>query len=301
MKIAYIILAHKLPEQLVRLVKRLNTHDTSFFIHINKDTDHATYEKMVRPLHDWANIHFLERRTVKWGTFSQVQAALDGVQAALALNPGFDYAIFLSGQDYPIKSNEYIREFLEKSNGKSYLEYFSLPNAIWRRENGGMDRIDYWHLHFGGRPRKTFRRFDPPYRRFLATHKIFGGSAWWCLSRDCAEYMNKYLSRNGYFVKFWKYTRIPDELFFQTALLNSNFKDQIVNDNLHYIVWVTTPHPEILRRQDYEKLISSDKLFARKFDITVDSEILDMIDRTISRFPIDGHVRSNVEENVSAE
>jgi len=36
MKIAYIILAHKNPDQIKRLVLRLNTEGTSFFIHIDK-------------------------------------------------------------------------------------------------------------------------------------------------------------------------------------------------------------------------------------------------------------------------
>jgi hypothetical protein len=282
MRIAYIILAHKLPEQLVRLVSKLNTPANSFLIHVNKTDESGVYHRAKEALHHCANVRFLKRRVVRWGTFSQVQAVMDGVREALTSGFEFDYAIFLSGQDYPIKSNEYIQKFLEESQGKSYLEYFPLPASIWWRENGGLDRINYWHLYFGGRPRKILRRFDLPHQKFLKNHKLFGGSAWWCLSRDCAEYMNGYLDQDGDFIKFWKYVRIPDESFFQTALLNSHLRDQLINDNLRYIVWVTTPHPEILDKRHFNQLVSSDKLFARKFDITVDAEILDMIDSAIS-------------------
>lgn len=282
MKIVYVILAHKLPEQLVRLVKKLNTDNTSFLIHVDKKTDNETFRRMEDPLRGYKNVHFLKRYVVQWGTFSQVQAALEGVRTALDTRLEFDYVVLLSGQDYPIKSNEYIHKFFEESNGKSYLEFFPLPNKVWKTENGGMDRFIYWNLYFLGRPRKVFPRFDLPYRKFLGNFNVFGGSAFWYLARDCVEYINDYMQQEENYFKFWKYARIPDEAFFQTVLLNSPLKDQLVNDNFRYIVWVTTPHPEILRGANYEQLITSNKLFARKFDAAVDLDILDMIDRATS-------------------
>ncbi len=282
MKIAYIVLAHKLPEQLVRLVRQLSTASTSFFIHVDKKTNNDIFIKMREPLRAFENVHFLERRMVNWGTFGQVHATLDGIRQALDLEPVFDYAILLTGQDYPIKSNEYINKFLESSQGKSYLEYFLVPNDIWRSENGGMDRIDFWNLYFLGRPRKVFPRFDLSHQKFIKKFRIFGGSAYWCLTRNCVEYVNEYWRHNSDVRKFWKYVRIPDELFFQTALINSPLGNQIVNDNFRYIVWKTTPHPEILGTQDHKQLLGSEKLFARKFDVKVDSKVLDLIDLAIS-------------------
>ena len=83
-------------------------------------------------------------------------------------------------------------------------------------------------------------------------------------------------------LKFWKYARIPDESFFQTLFLNSHLKNKLVNDNFRYIVWTSGPHPEILQKSDFDQLIYSKKLFARKFDATVDLDILDRIDRRTS-------------------
>jgi hypothetical protein len=197
----------------------------------------------------------------------------------VALQLDFDYIVLLTGQDYPIKSNKYIHDFFEKSNGKSYLEYFSLPNKIWKSENGGMDRINYWNLYFLGRPRKIFPRFDLTYLNYLENFKLFGGSAYWCLARDCVEYIIERLQWDDSIIKFWKYVRIPDEGFFQTILLNSHLKGQLINDNFRYIDWVSTPHPEILNKHNYKQFINSNKLFARKFDATVDPDVLDMIDR----------------------
>jgi len=273
MKIAYIILAHKLPEQLVRLVKKLYTDTSSFLIHVDKKTDNETYQKMVDPLCDYKNVGFLKRHVNNWGAFGHVKAAL---------KLEFDYAILLTGQDYPIKSNTYIHQFLEDSGQRSYLEYFSLPNEIWANENGGMDRINFWYLYFLGRPHKILSRSYLPSHKLPGDFKVFGGRSNWCLTRDCIVYIDKYLRRNDRVVKFFKHAGLPDEIFFQTILLNSHFKSQLVNDNLKYVDWSDLlAHPAILLTRDYEKLIDSTSLFARKFDETVDANILEMIDRVI--------------------
>ena len=61
MKIAYIILAHKLPAQLVRLVKRLDAPGTHFFIHIDKNSDNEVYKQIVSDLSLMKNVFFLKR------------------------------------------------------------------------------------------------------------------------------------------------------------------------------------------------------------------------------------------------
>ncbi|MGF1986665.1 MAG: hypothetical protein RMY62_002115 [Nostoc sp. ZfuVER08] len=58
MKIAYIILAHKYPEQLKRLIHRLNTENVSFFIHIDKKVEAKIYHQVVTLLKDFTNVFF---------------------------------------------------------------------------------------------------------------------------------------------------------------------------------------------------------------------------------------------------
>ena len=48
MRIAYVILAHKYPEQLVRLISQLNTNDVSFFLHIDKKADDKFYHQVLQ-------------------------------------------------------------------------------------------------------------------------------------------------------------------------------------------------------------------------------------------------------------
>lgn len=299
MKIAYIILAHKLPEQVVRLVKKLNTSDATFFIHVDKKTPASSYREMTEALASFENVHFLKRYAIYYGDYNHVRATLEGIRRLVELCIPFDYVVLITGQDYPIKSNRQIETFLHDSGQKSFMEYFSLPDERWGDENGGLDRINYWHLHWRGWELPLMKRarsllpmpeqiwsvlarllpfqFRPP-----VNLKWFGGSSYWCLTRDCIEYVDELTKRNKRLVKFFEHIGIPGEIFFQTVLLNSPFKDQVVNDSLRYIVWPNARHPAILGKQHFDLFIGTNNLFARKFDITVDETVLDMIDKATS-------------------
>jgi len=128
----------------------------------------------------------------------------------------------------------------------------------------------------------TSSRF-PIKRKFPRGFKPFGGSSYWCLPRECIEYIYKLTTRNRAFVNFFKYVDVPDEIFFQTIILNSPLERMAVNDNLRYLEWndPDSGSPAVLRKSDFGKLLSSPKLFARKFDVHVDADVLDLIDREI--------------------
>jgi hypothetical protein len=81
-------------------------------------------------------------------------------------------------------------------------------------------------------------------------------------------------------------------MFFQTVVVNSPFRDRLrqsgsgslsapdVSDCLlgvHFIDWLRG-QPKTLGMDDFERLIASPALFARKFDETQDSIMLDLID-----------------------
>lgn len=302
MKIAYLILVHKHPGQLVRLVRKLSTEKTSFFVHIDKKTDDEVYSQMVRGLGNVPKVHFLKRQRVVWGHSSIVTATIRGIREMFNQNVPFDYVVLLSGQDYPLKSNSYIEKILRDNEPNSFIEYFPLPYAHWQEQgedNGGLDRIEYWHFRLFGRPLKfpAERRFNsrivsllwstlifffPVKRKFPKGFKPFAGSAWWCLSRDCVEYVYDFTERNRAFVNFFKYVAAPDEIFFQTVVLNSPFKESVINDSLRYIHWPDNwDHPAVLREDDFEDIAKSSSLFARKFDISVDAGVLDMIDQKL--------------------
>jgi hypothetical protein len=78
---------------------------------------------------------------------------------------------------------------------------------------------------------------------------------------------------------------IPEEIFFQTVLVNSPLRETLVNRALHYTAWPGGPHPKTLGVEDFPTLAASDVLYARKFDVERDSLVLDAIDRELLGLP----------------
>jgi len=106
MKICYLILAHKNPEQLRRLVSTLDDTGVNFFIHVNKRSQ-SFYDDAREVLADFTNIYFLPRKKIWWGTFGMTDAVITGIEVIASSDISYDRVVFISGQDYPIKSKDY--------------------------------------------------------------------------------------------------------------------------------------------------------------------------------------------------
>jgi hypothetical protein len=217
----------------------------------------------------------LDRHPCHWGGFGHVLATLKGIKALLSGGIPFDYAILLTGQDYPIKSNAHLRRFFEVQYPKSFMRVSEMPRSSWG-PRGGLDRIEYRHVRlYGHHIRLPFKRTFPLGLR------PYGGGAYWCLSRQCIEYVGRFVAERPDVVRFFRHVDIPDEIFFHTILMNSPRRDTIVDDNLRYIDWTQGRRPAILETRDLDALRASPKLFARKFDVHRDENVLDLIDREL--------------------
>lgn len=290
MKIAYIILVHKNPQQVKRLIGALRHANVSFYLHIDRKVDSRPFHAVLDEVNN-KDIFFVRNRArVYLCGFSLVQATLNAMQEIQQANVGgdLDYVFLLSCQDYPLKTNDEIFGFLESNYGKEFIRYSEMPAPFWHK--GGMYRIERYHLvDFPLGRLEQLASAILPRRRFLDGFTPYGGSMWWCLTYECVKYVLDFVRSNKEFVRFFKYAFIPCETFFQTIVLNSPFARNAVGkisgaelgDDLRYLRWSKESggwHPEILTKEDLEVLVQSDRLFARKFDIDVDSAILDLID-----------------------
>lgn len=120
----------------------------------------------------------------------------------------------------------------------------------------------------------------PRKRKLPEGISLYGGSTWWSITRACAEHILETNRKKKIFNSFFKYTLIPDEMYFQTHVMNSPFKNNIVNNNLRFITWGTEDktHPIIYTKEHFKLLKNADGLFARKFDIKKDKEIIEKLD-----------------------
>ena len=276
MRIAYIISAYKYPQQLVRLLRRLETPRSVFVVHVDAKTAAHVYDEMVDGARAVARVHFLDRHTCHWGGFGHVRASLKGIDHLIATGIPFDYAVLFTGQDYPLRPPGEIERFLSDAQGQSFMNHWPLPFPPWG-PRGGLDRVEHWHVI-------GYRRLHlalPLGRRIPGGLRPFGGGTYWCLARRAVAYVHEFVKQNPSYVRFFEHVFIPDEIFFQTIIMNSPLQETIVNNNLRYIDWSREPAPAVLTVDDYDKLVNSGKLFARKFDTTVDLRILDMLDEYI--------------------
>ncbi len=224
-----------------------------------------------------------KRENIHWGAFSIVKATLNAMELIVNLNKSFDYLVLLSGQDYPIKSNDYISNYFSKFYGNDFIEFFSIPGP-------SPYGYDFYMYHFMDIRNIYLRKFFHGFSRLLALiykRKFFrdltpfGGSAWWAISYNSTKFIIDFVKKNPRIIKFFKRTILPDEMFFQTLILNSPNSSNVINNNLRFIQWTgSSPNPSILTKHNFELLKESPKLFARKLDLLKDKEIFDLLDKS---------------------
>ena len=273
-RIAYCLLVHKNPKQVSRLLHRIYSPSDYFYVHAFTTQDSPPRGSWPQVVAEFgSNVTLRSKYGSSRGSFSLVEATLEAMDYLSHYQ--YDYFVNLSGQCYPLRSTEDIRRKLGSTNA-AYLEYFKLD-----RWDGGPERVRYIWLRIGDR----FVHIPRLSRTLPYELEPYGGSQWMCLPKIFVDYVLDSVRTRPRIARFYRYSRIPEEMFFQTIIMNSDLGKDVVNDNLRYICWGREgdAHPAILRRGDIESIIASGKLFARKFDTSVDESVLDMIDRKIER------------------
>lgn len=275
MKIAFVIAAHKYPEQVVRLVRRLSSDRATFVVHVDRRASDEVDEAIRKGTRDLADVHFLERHRCYWAGFGVVAATLDAFDHLLERNVAFTHAVLLSGQDYPLVPPDAIERLFLDAEGRTFMKCAPLPTPFWTE--GGLPRIAHWYLV----SRRRVRVRVPWTRRIPGGLTPYGGETWGSFARPMAAYIREFVRHNPRYVRFFKHVLHANELFFQTIMMNSPLAETVVQDDLRYIDWSVDPGPAVLRTSDFDRMIHSGKLFARKFDPNLDGAVLDRLDAYI--------------------
>lgn len=297
MKISYLILAHNDPEHLGRMVAALDNGDNTFFIHIDRKVPVGRFTRFTPPS---PNIVFIKKRkNISWGGFNIVAATLLLLREAFALPSPADYYILLSGLDYPIKNNDAIAGFLTHHPGRQYLRYTRIVDCPFLQGKITQYHFPDLHRRLGGYIEAILGRFLPE-RPFLPGMVPYFGSQWWALTHECVSYILSFIDSHPRYVNFYRFSGIPDEMFFHTIILNSDFlqhTDTTVSptkwdvldapvpeagEHIKYMDWsISREQPAILDDSDFERLKCSTMLFARKFTTGKSSNLIESIDREL--------------------
>ncbi|MCR5670959.1 MAG: glycosyl transferase, partial [Butyrivibrio sp.] len=109
-KHAYLIMAHNEFHTLENLLKALDDERNDIYIHIDKKAGNVDTDMLRGAVHR-SGIFFIKRRKIYWGTLSIVKCELDLLSSAT--KEEYHYYHLISGVDFPLKSQDYIHDFLE--------------------------------------------------------------------------------------------------------------------------------------------------------------------------------------------
>lgn len=233
------------------------------------------------------------RYSTIWGGASLLKVLLNSIRDLLSIpnwSDEWDYVINLSESDFPLKSLERLELFLTANKRKNFVKSHGQQTQKFIKKQG-LDKT------FHECDRHMWKLGD----RTLPTGIIFdGGSDWIGLSHDFASYLT--FANNSLLQglkQVYDQTLLPAESFFHTVLLNSEYCDTIINNNLHVTNWQRKlgchcqyKHvvdwcgcsPNDFLPTDWPKIrnsMSKDLYFGRKFEAVVSQSIINRVESLI--------------------
>lgn len=276
MRIAHLILTYTDPHQTERMIKNMMHQDFDFFVHVDKKFDinpHLFLKKL-------PNVYFIDNRVdVKWAGYNTVKATFECIKEIVSKGIEYKYINFLSGQDYPLKSAAVLADFFDKNSDKEFLSYRDIKND-WKEGLIRMEKYFLTNYNFKGKNTiENIINFALPKRKLPYNLHPYGKSMFWMLSPEAAMYVVNKVENDKKLINFFSLCWGSDEFVFQTILLNSAYKDKIVNENFRYIDWsLGGANPKVLDESDFEAIEKSNMFFARKVNETKSAKLMELID-----------------------
>ncbi len=282
MKHAILIIAYHNIEYVKSLIEKF---DEDFYVFIHWDKKFSLTDEQKKSLTEAGNVKCIAQEySVNWASYGIVRTTLFLCEEATRYKD-VDYVHLISDGDALSTDLDTFKDFFHTNNGKNYLENIQFPVKPWKQ--GGWNRVKLNHRleHYNIKNKKECILYEKEIEeqiqnsqvRQLPAEPLYGGSAWWSLTRECTEYL---LSKKSFIEENFVDTMFPDEMFAQTTIMNSKYADSVVNHNLRYISWGwrNGNNPAILDRTDFPLIVEREKFFARKIDPEVSKELLLLIE-----------------------
>ncbi|MDQ0155377.1 beta-1,6-N-acetylglucosaminyltransferase [Robertmurraya andreesenii] len=289
---AFILQVHNHPEQVNKFILQLlGSKQADVYVHIDRKSYSDMKDKIVLN----SNVKVLEESVdIEWGDISQVEATLLLLKEVVLSGKNYDFVCLRSGQDLLV--NDGFKEFLMTSRNNIYMGYRELSHSelgLVKIQWPKIMRKRYANYH----PIRILRRvlltlyskginIIPNRNPFPDEYSIYKGSQWFTMPLEVVKYILNFLQENTWYYSFFENTLVPDESFFQTIVMNSHYKTDMVNNNLFYLKWGEALNernsPQYLRKDDITAIENSNMFFARKFDCKIDNEIVDYFVHNIS-------------------
>lgn len=291
---AYLIMAHKNKEQLIILLKLLDYSENDIFIHIDKKANEEMKNINYQRYCKFSKVYCKSEINIKWGDVSQIQTEILLLKMARKYNK-YSYYHLISGMDLPLKSQQQIHKFFDINEGKEFINYSG------KDKTAGMlieDRVKYYWLtkYYDSLPSKKSRAIMHRIDKLQVVvqklmnidrlkkkniKKIYHGAQWFSITDSLAMEL---INCEKEILEIFKYSYCSDEIFIQTYIKNNNWFKRLYSPKLdngfksieRNIDW-NRGGPYTWKENDFDELIKSNYLFARKFDQTIDFKIIKLI------------------------
>ena len=294
-RIAYIISAYKDAPHLSRLIKALD-EDADFYVHIDQKADSRPFKELLGD-----KVTFVQSHWISWGGWEQVEYQKDLLAAVLRSGIDYSRVVCLSGQDYPLWSNERIHRYFDEHKDTEFIMGMNLTRCMNKTL---LSRIVNYHFFRDLKwnslwwknkfivASRILMKYLPLKKRPVVQiggkeAEIYSGSDYWALTLPCARYVYEKLCSEKELVRYFKTSFVPSELCIQTLVFNSPFascallyKEKFDGlpalTPLHYIRY--TSFIKIMVPEDWQILQQSGKMFCRKVISGISDSLVEIID-----------------------
>ncbi len=269
-QIAYLLLCHKDPEEIITRATRLTAAGDCVAIHFDARAKPGDYLRISQALSGNPAVAFARRRIkCGWGEWSLVEATLEAARAAVDAFPGATHFYLLSGDCMPIKTAEHIRAWLDREDA-DFIESVDYFASDWIKTGIKAERLIYRHW-FNERRRKRLFYASMSLQAFLGLERPLPaglqmriGSQWWCLRRRTITAILDFVDQRRDVVRFFATTWIPDETFFQTVVAHLVPEAETRSRTLTFLLFTDYGMPATFCDDHHDFLLAQDFLFARK-------------------------------------
>jgi core-2/I-Branching enzyme len=272
---AVLVLSHRGPAQVARLVSRLATgSNTVAAIHHDPNGEPLA----LRPSSSLVLIP--NPVPCPWGRLSRAVAIRNSLAWLRANIPELSWVLVISGQDYPIRTMASIEAELDAASCDAFLRHFRLDSDPAADVHPWQTITRQRYLYRRRLPGSA-RSFPLPWRRrypFPGGEGLYAGSHWCNLS---ARAVDKAVDSplNDPLLRFLRRAPLPDEAWTATAVIAGKPDLAVVNDRRRYIRWPPrSRHPAVLTPADLPAMRESNAFFARKIDLARWPEACDALD-----------------------
>jgi hypothetical protein len=289
---AYLITAHNKKAQLLNLLRLLNDPQNDIYLHIDKKAAGFSDEEL-RAAAPESRVSFVPRLDARWGS----EVFIDAIVSLIALASREEHAFYhlLSGVDLPLKTQREIHAYFAAHTGEEFISFERETAKPYVIE--GRIALYHWQRPMHPFLRKLDRRLSPVSVRL---QKLIGinrvkrapvvfqkGGVWFSITHALARYIVEQMPR---YRDYYRHSSCADEIWLQTLVANSPFMekrafmgfDDELAATMRYVDWSgNAASPRTLTSADYDMLMESGMLFARKFDEAVDPDIIQSISSKI--------------------